>query len=122
MSKTQYVLAVRGRRWPVCIEADRVDCVADSVNFFVGADLVAASGCVELLVRADAIAPNHASIGHVVGEAIRPVAEPLEAGDVMQLGSAVIAQSILPLWPVLAASAIGFIAGAGAVLSHIGAW
>lgn len=122
MSKTQYVLAVRGRRWPVCIEADRIEYFDGSVSFFVGAELVAASVCVDLLVCADAIAPTHASVGHVGGEAIRPGVDPLEAGDVMQLGSAVIAQSILPLWPVLAGSAIGFIAGAGAVLSHIGAW
>ena len=122
MSGSQYILAVRGRKWPVCIEADRFDYFDGDARFFKGDDLVAVSGALEFFVRADALAPHSASAGHLGGEAIVPRVEHLEPGEAMRVGNAVMAQSLLPLWPVLAGSAIGFIAGAGAVLSHIGAW
>ena len=122
MSVSEYVLTVRGRKWPVCIEADRFDYFDGDARFFKGDDLVAVSGALEFFVRADALAPHSASAGHLGGEAIVPRVEHLEPGEAMRVGNAVMAQSLLPLWPVLAGSAIGFIAGAGAVLSHIGAW
>lgn len=122
MSVSQYVVSIRGLKDPVCIEADRLDFFDDAVHFSKSGDLVSIVNGADVVVRSDVIAPTPAHGAYFGVDVNRASVDFLEPGEAVQMATTVMAQSLLPFWPVLAGSALGFIAGAGAVLSHVGAW
>lgn len=122
MSASQYVVSIRGLKDPVCIEADRFDFFDDTVQFSKLGVIVSIVNGADVVARADVIVPTPDHGAYIGVDVNRATVDFLEPGEAMQMASTVMDQSLLPFWPVLAGSALGFIAGAGAVLSHVGAW
>lgn len=128
----KFIVSVRGRAQPLCIEADAWSGTVDrGVAFFVGNEKVASLSDADLIAQSDCL-PDFPALSQFRGPdlllpepaCLAAYAEPVRGLEPLpvQAGSALKWLGVPAFWPFLSGGALGFIGGFGLALSHAGVW